>query len=203
MMKLVAFDKEPITPFIRVVESLKVQRISTVLVVGGSGDFFDVADRVLLMDNYHCEDATQRAKEISEQQQKSVLENSLATFKSPRNRYLMSKMLRDNGRTKVISKDLLHYGGNDIDLSSQEQLISSAQVNAIAYFLKFISEKHDERKVTMRAIIDYIQHHTTEKGLNVLANSQFDGFLMRPRSLEIGAAINRLRGNCVAQQDDG
>jgi predicted ABC-class ATPase len=205
MVKLVAVDKEPITPFIRVVESLKAQQISTVLVVGGSGDFFDVADRVLLMDTYHCEDATQRAKEISmtyRKQQKSVLELSPAIFKSPRNRYPLSNMLRNDGRVKVSSQYVLHYGEDDIDLSSQEQLVSSAQINAIAYFIRFISEKYHERKLTIREILDEIQHHTTKKGLNILAHGQFDGFLMSPRTMEIGAAINRIRGNCLIQGDD-
>jgi predicted ABC-class ATPase len=35
-----------------------------VLVIGGAGDYFDVADHVLLMDCYKCEDATERAKQI-------------------------------------------------------------------------------------------------------------------------------------------
>ena len=45
MQALVSADREPIRPFITRVRSLWSERgVSTVLVVGGSGDYFDVAD---------------------------------------------------------------------------------------------------------------------------------------------------------------
>ena len=39
--------------------------VSTILIVGGSGDYFDVADQVLMMDEYHLKDVTEEAKEIA------------------------------------------------------------------------------------------------------------------------------------------
>merc|ERR1712238_374007 len=65
MMQLVAADKEPITPFVRIVRSLYEDcQVSSVMVIGGTGDYFDVADNVLVMDSYKCYDATERAKAI-------------------------------------------------------------------------------------------------------------------------------------------
>lgn len=59
-------DRETITPFIYRVSNLYKQKgISTVVVVGGSGDWFDVQNSTLLMDNYECVDATARARRIS------------------------------------------------------------------------------------------------------------------------------------------
>ncbi|HVY55125.1 MAG TPA: ABC-ATPase domain-containing protein, partial [Thermodesulfobacteriota bacterium] len=53
MQELVSKDREPITPFIDMVRSLYTdQRVSTVLVMGGSGDYFDVADHVISMTEY-------------------------------------------------------------------------------------------------------------------------------------------------------
>jgi len=50
MQELVAKDKEPITPFIDKVRHLyREHRVSTVLVMGGSGDYFDIADCVICM----------------------------------------------------------------------------------------------------------------------------------------------------------
>ena len=47
MQALVAADSEPITPFIdRVRELYQEHGVSTVLVMGGSGDYFQVADHV-------------------------------------------------------------------------------------------------------------------------------------------------------------
>jgi predicted ABC-class ATPase len=41
--------------------------ISSVLVIGGAGDYFAVADQCVMMDSYVPLDVTARAKEIAEQ----------------------------------------------------------------------------------------------------------------------------------------
>lgn len=59
-------DKETITPYIYRVNGLfKQLGISTIVVVGGSGDWLDVMDVTLRLDNFHCEDATRHARMIS------------------------------------------------------------------------------------------------------------------------------------------
>src|SRR5690606_38459478 len=68
MQRLVAKAREPITPFIdRVRQLLDEHGVSTVLVVGGSGDYFDVADTVIMMDHYVPRDVTDQARNIAEQ----------------------------------------------------------------------------------------------------------------------------------------
>ena len=52
LQALVAKDREPITPFIAKVRALAARRVSTILVVGGCGDFFDVADTVIAADSF-------------------------------------------------------------------------------------------------------------------------------------------------------
>ena len=57
---------EPIVPFIYRVNGLHLDLgISTIIVVGGCGDWLDVHDTALLMENYRCLDATKRAHSIS------------------------------------------------------------------------------------------------------------------------------------------
>jgi hypothetical protein len=54
------------TPLIYRINSLYHEHgISSIVVIGGSGDWFDVHDCALLMDNYICSDDTDRAKGIS------------------------------------------------------------------------------------------------------------------------------------------
>ena len=58
-------SKEPISPFIDLVRPLRGSLgVSTVVVVGGVGDYLDVADRVILMEDYEPRDATGRAHEV-------------------------------------------------------------------------------------------------------------------------------------------
>ena len=53
MQKLVPKEKEPITPFIDQVQNLyREHGVSSLLVIGGSGGYFDVADTVIFMDSY-------------------------------------------------------------------------------------------------------------------------------------------------------
>lgn len=67
MQRLIAPEKEPITPFSNKVKALyDDHNVSTILIVGGSGDYFDVADQVLMMDEYVLKDVTQQAKDIAQ-----------------------------------------------------------------------------------------------------------------------------------------
>ena len=66
MQALVSGAKEPITPFIQRVRCLfEHNGVSSILVIGGAGDYFDVADLVIMMDCYAAFDRTNEAKRIA------------------------------------------------------------------------------------------------------------------------------------------
>ncbi len=68
MQALVSKAKEPITPFVDHVGQLFSQQgISTILVMGGSGDYFDVADTVIAMENFQPQEVTGKARAIAKQ----------------------------------------------------------------------------------------------------------------------------------------
>ena len=63
MEALIAKQHEPITPFLdRVRQMYEEKGVSTVLVMGGAGDYFDVADTVISMVEYVPMDSTEEAK---------------------------------------------------------------------------------------------------------------------------------------------
>ena len=63
MQALIEKEKEPITPFVDKVRQLYDDYgISTILVMGGSGDYFAVADTVIAMDDYQPRIVTKEAK---------------------------------------------------------------------------------------------------------------------------------------------
>ncbi|KAJ2234549.1 hypothetical protein H4R99_003332 [Coemansia sp. RSA 1722] len=67
MQQLVSQSREPITPLIsRIRELWKIKSVSCVLVIGGCGDYLDVADTVIDMCQYSATDATARAKDIAD-----------------------------------------------------------------------------------------------------------------------------------------
>jgi hypothetical protein len=52
---------EPIIPYIYRVNGLyKSLDVSSIVVVGGCGDWFDVQNQTIMMDNYECLDVTNR-----------------------------------------------------------------------------------------------------------------------------------------------
>jgi hypothetical protein len=61
----VSKDKEPITPFISKIRALSSRGVSCILVIGGSGDYFDVADAVVCMDCFRPKDVTAEAQAIA------------------------------------------------------------------------------------------------------------------------------------------
>ena len=68
MQALIAKEKEPITPFIDKIRQLYTEKgVSTILVMGGSGDYFDVADSVIAMENFSPRDVTDQAHAIAHQ----------------------------------------------------------------------------------------------------------------------------------------
>lgn len=67
MQALIAKAKEPITPFVDKIRQLYNDHgVSTILVMGGSGDYFDVADTVIAMTDFVPQDVTDEAKTIAQ-----------------------------------------------------------------------------------------------------------------------------------------
>ncbi|WP_035281572.1 ABC-ATPase domain-containing protein [Brevibacterium album] len=68
MRRLIPAEREPITPFVERIRPLYEERgVSTVLVAGGSGAFFEVADHVIALHEYVPADVTAQAHAIAEE----------------------------------------------------------------------------------------------------------------------------------------
>ena len=66
MEALIEKRHEPITPFLDRVRQMYLEHgVSTVLVMGGSGDYFEAADTVISMVEYVPVDSTKEAKEVA------------------------------------------------------------------------------------------------------------------------------------------
>jgi predicted ABC-class ATPase len=197
MMQLVAPEKEPITPFVRVVRSLYDDHgISSVLVMGGSGDYFDVADNVMMMDCYKCLDVTERAKQIAASSSESKLPHTASArvpFREFQQRYPIGSAYSANGKVKVASRSVISYAETELDLSGLEQIVSRSQTSAIAQALQRLPSIATDRNNTLREVLQALDKAVDEGGLDVLAPNQFHGGLARPRRFELVGAINRFR----------
>lgn len=187
--------KEPITPFIDQVEALyRDHGISTVLVIGGAGDYFDVADHVLLMDEYIPKDVTKEVKEIVASYPNKRTSRSETSFRTIGKRKIDPETFRFHGKQKIRTKgkNTILYGKEMIDLSSLEQLMDPSQTNAIAQMLRLIGKWSEE--LTMQEVLRKLTLFIEKEGIDAL--SPFEGHpgdMAMPRMLEVALSINRFR----------
>ena len=199
MQRLVTADKEPITPFIDRVKQLYQQhKVSTILIVGGSGDYFDVADCIIMMDEYRPENVIDRAKDIATEQanQRYLLLDAPLQQQPTRIPLRASFPLSGkDGRFKVKGKYTVLYGRQTIDLSGLEQLVDTSQTNSLAIMLNYIKNHLLDDQTSLKKIVDKLYAQIEKAGLESLtsyAGSQ--GSLALPRKQELMAALNRYRG---------
>lgn len=194
MQQLVVKEKEPITPFIDVAKSLyKRLGISTILVAGSCGDFFDIADLVIQMDCYEPYEVTTKAKELS--RGKISLRDDL-DIHIDFGRVLVKGSISEGPKgikIKNLGKDGLSINKENIDLKSVEQIVDSEQINTIGMTIKFIEDKYSGKDLTVEKIVDEIEKNLTKNLIGIDNTKGGNGSLAMPRKQEILCAINRLR----------
>lgn len=198
MQALVGEENEPITPFIDRVEHLRRQRsVSSILVVGGSGDYFEVADTVIAMRDYRPADVTAQAKNILERHP-TRRQPVRRPWQEPGPRRLDASSIdpsrgRKDVHIRAISDDRLLLGQAEIDLSAVEQLVERGQVQGVARALVWLREHGNGDGVAVGPWIDEVMSAVERYGLDVLALEQ-RGDLAMFRRFELAGALNRLRG---------
>lgn len=205
MQELVAKEFEPITPFIDRVRQLYEQLgVSTILVVGGSGDYFSVADRVIMMQNYIPRDVTRRAREIALRHRHERQVEAVDVLNKVTNRIPLpsSFIIEERVKVKARGTDEIIYGHLDIDLQDVEQLVDPAQLRAIAEIIRYAAKRYINGKLTLKEVILAVMADIDKEGLDVISpfKGQHPGDYARPRVQEIAAAINRYRRLQVRQQ---
>lgn len=194
MRSLIPADQEPITPFVDRVRALFDELgVSTVLVAGGSGAFFGVADLVIAVNRYVPRDVTQQARTLvgtqATQPQKLVF-NALQARK-PTSVTLGPP--KDDRPAKALGRATIRYGGDTIDLSAVSQLVDAEQTQAIARALDRLSDTLDDR-ANVSDRLDELLRRIDQEGLDWLwPHPGHPGHLARPRPYELQAAIRRCR----------
>jgi predicted ABC-class ATPase len=188
--------KEPISPFIDLVRPLhRSLGVSTVVVVGGVGDYLDVADRVVLMEDYEPSDATPRAREVVQDfPPRAPLGNREA--RQPKGRCVRASSidLRRGRRETARARGLrtIELGRERVDLSYLEQLAETGQTETIARAIGRFAAAGESRGV--KEVVEEALASISERGLNSLGNFKgHPGELSLPRAQEVAAALNRVR----------
>lgn len=194
MQQLVSKDKEPITPFIDVARSLYKQKgISTILVAGSSGDFFDIADLVIQMDNYEPYEVTKKAKALS-RGITNVNENLKVDIDF--NRVILKGTIESSPKgvkVKTLGKDGISINKENIDLRAVEQIVDNEQLNTIGAIMKYTENKLMGKNLTLAQIADNITEELKNNLIGIENIKGGYGSFAIVRKQEIMCAYNRYR----------
>ncbi len=199
MRRLVPDAKEPITPFLDRVRQLWEERgVSSVLVVGGAGEYLDVADCVIQLDEYRPRDLTARAREIAATDPLGqAAPREPGPWPRPSQRVPDPESLdpsrgRRAERVRGVKTRAIEFGTEEIDVSLLYQLIDPAQCRTIGDLLLAISRGLADGRRALPELLAVLESRIESEGLVAVTAPSF-GDRARARPLEVGAALNRLR----------
>jgi len=197
MQDLVNKDDEPITPFIDRVRWLYSERgVSSILVLGGVGDYFEVADTVLQMITYQPKDVTAEAKKIVNEfpaRRRKEIRKSPEPIRERKVHTESINPFNKYNKKSVYATELnrIHFGSTVIDMTDVEQIIELSQSKAIAQAI-YSLRKFNNGPVPIKTLIHRYMQIIDEKGLDCLSE-RISGHFAWFRDIELACALNRLR----------
>jgi predicted ABC-class ATPase len=199
MRRLVPAPQEPITPYLDRVRQLHDERgVSSVLVVGGAGDYLDVADTTIQMRAYRPLDATREARRVAaaiplgEAAPRPPGAWPASAPRVPDPRSLDPSRGARAERVRSVKTRAIEYGAEEIDVSLLGQLVDPNQCRLIGDVLLACAHGLVDGRRSIAELCDLVEQRIAAEGLAAIAAPGF-GDRARPRRFEIAAALNRLR----------
>lgn len=198
--ELIPDSKEPVTPYADAAGELyRKLGVSTVIAVGGSGEYFDCADTVIAMDNFAAKDVTAQAKGIAR------------AFPSDRPRKL-PKVFLPGGRVPdpdsvdaskgkretliAFAPGGVAFGRETVDLAACEQVLERAQYAALGFaMLRAKTAGLMDGTNTVGDILAGLDELVRAGGLDALLEGSGTDweYLCEVRPVDVAAALGRLR----------
>lgn len=197
MQEIIAKEHEPITPFVdRIRQFYDELNISVILVMGGSGDYFEAADQVIAMNEYQPQDRSEEAKSIAIKFNTGRQKEGTGPLNPNQTRIpLPGSLSGSKGRHEINIRcrktDELTYGYETINTFYIEQIVHESQLRAIGYGLHHIQQKI-KNKASISELLEELYQDMKTKGLASLCKDP-DGKLALFRPHELAATLNRCR----------
>lgn len=207
MQKVIARNKEPITPFLERARDLYEQAgISSILVVGSSGAYFYLADRIIQMDQYHPVDITERVRTICNTAESPSLYapdfhlpdtdrgfSFLQGSPRPSSQGGRKGGKHEHAKIKLLGSTAFSLDKSQLDLRYLEQIVDSEQTAALAHLLRFAMENYKGSKITCSELIQQLAGRLEREGLSFVSGSSYTASgLAMPRVQEIYACFFRV-----------
>ena len=149
------------------------------------------------MENYQPENVTAKAKAIALQYATDRSAEGGVSFGNINQRIPVLDSIdpsRGKREIKLNTRDVdsITIGTDEINLSAVEQLVDKGQLKAIAKALVYLKAKYPRQQLTLAEILSKLEENVDKSGLDVITDFPH-GDLAQFRSLELAAALNRLR----------
>ena len=205
MQRVIQKDKEPITPFLERARDLYEKAgISTILVVGSCGSYFYIADQIIQMDNYRPVDITEETRNLLKEYQKPECraegfalpsEKRSISFGSSvvrKKNYRGTGMVEEREKLKVMGRESLMLGREQLDLRYLEQLADREQTQTLGCLLKYAKEQYSGKTTDLAALVEDLIRKLEKEGLgSVSGQKEVPAGMAMPRRQEIYACFNR------------
>lgn len=194
--------KEPITPFTdRIRQMFYDTGTSTILVIGGSSEYLEIADNVILMEDFVTYNVTEETKLMCFNSRDFSIDKNLEPVDWYHNRKLNGNSFtpfpkeKNSEKFEVIGKESILIGDEKLDLRMLSGIISHAQLNGLAYILRLIEIRSDSETIYIEKAISEAYSQIESNGLDSIFPNIFltERWLELPRKIELAAAINRMR----------
>ncbi|MBQ8641012.1 MAG: hypothetical protein IJ480_02245 [Clostridia bacterium] len=198
---------EPITPYTDRVQELAGAGVSSILVIGGSGEYLGVADRVYRMDDFRITDATGEAAAVWEETmgmpaREMVPDAAAETALWQQNRILMGEHFSSyperSGTERLLVDDLgvIRIGDEVIDIRDIGGLKTRGQRTGAAFILRTLMIRRKSDVVDLNGALEALYRQMETEGVETVFSNFFtdcDRFLDLPRLQDVKAVAYRMR----------
>ncbi|MEJ2539646.1 MAG: ABC-ATPase domain-containing protein [Gemmatimonadota bacterium] len=198
MQLLVPPEREPIVPLVdRIRDLYQALGVSAVLVLGGSGDYLDVADTVVGMVEFEPEELTERAREVAQERPTGRVPETGPPLAPPRPRRIRTGSFPEGRggrglRVRTLDAHRVRVGDRILDLSGVEQLLLPTQLRTVAAAFESLAREGRVGDEPLGALVEHLEAELTRDLDRV--DPRGTGDLAWVRRFELAAALNRLRG---------
>lgn len=204
MQTVISPDKEPIIPFSdRMRELFEEFGVSTVLVAGSSGAFFELSDTIIQMDEYIPRDITELAKKAAlpyseglrgEKEEIPPL-TKWADRRVPKENRAVTDARRVKTKGQGTNAVILNH--ESVEVRFVEQVVDPEQTNMLGLMLKTLEESYFNGQRSLSECLRNIYSRFEKNGFGEVANDMIPGNLAEVRFFELYAMVNRYRGLLV------
>ena len=195
VQKLISPELETVAAFVDILPKIRHQMDISTIIIADSGDYLDIADTVILMENFQPRVITGQAKKLVEENPSGRVSIGANPLERPRrlplSHSLEPEKVTAQNMVRPAGRGYIQYGDEFIDCSRVTQLVSVSQGRSISRGIALVHRLMDSSN-SLREAIEQVMDRVGNVGLDTLSG-RLMGDLSAFRAYELAAAINRLK----------